>query len=58
MKAVTIEVDIVSRITERFSQLRDAEKKVAMLVIDDLAAASGYSITQMAEEAGAPSHHR
>lgn len=52
MKAVTIEVDIVSRITERFSQLRDAEKKVAMLVIDDLAAASGYSITQMAEEAG------
>ncbi|TDR75771.1 RpiR family transcriptional regulator [Photobacterium lutimaris] len=52
MKAVTIEVDIVSRITERFSQLREAEKKVAMLVIDDLAAASGYSITQMAEEAG------
>lgn len=52
VKAVTIEVDIVSRITERFSQLRDAEKKVAMLVIDDLAAASGYSITQMAEEAG------
>ncbi|MDV5169184.1 MurR/RpiR family transcriptional regulator [Photobacterium rosenbergii] len=49
---MTIEVDIVSRITERFSQLRDAEKKVAMLVIDDLAAASGYSITQMAEEAG------
>ncbi|PSU34189.1 MurR/RpiR family transcriptional regulator [Photobacterium lutimaris] len=49
---MTIEVDIVSRITERFSQLREAEKKVAMLVIDDLAAASGYSITQMAEEAG------
>lgn len=52
MKAVTIEVDIVSRITERFSQLREAEKKVAMLLSDDLAAASGYSITQMAEEAG------
>ncbi|MGR5062368.1 MurR/RpiR family transcriptional regulator [Photobacterium sp. DNB22_13_2] len=49
---MTIEVDIVSRITERFSQLREAEKKVAMLLIDDLAAASGYSITQMAEEAG------
>ncbi|MGF1739128.1 MurR/RpiR family transcriptional regulator [Photobacterium satsumensis] len=49
---MTIEVDIVSRITERFSQLREAEKKVAMLLSDDLAAASGYSITQMAEEAG------
>lgn len=49
---MTIEVDIVSRITERFSQLREAEKKVAMLVMDDLAAASGYSISQLAEEAG------
>ncbi|PSW17603.1 MurR/RpiR family transcriptional regulator [Photobacterium sanctipauli] len=49
---MTIEVDIVSRITERFSQLREAEKKVARLVIDDLAGASGASISQLAEEAG------
>jgi RpiR family transcriptional regulator, carbohydrate utilization regulator len=49
---VTIEVDIVSRITERFSQLRDAEKKVAKLVIDDLASAANASISQLADEAG------
>lgn len=52
MKAVTIEVDIVSRITECFPLLREAEKKVAKLVMDDLASAANASITQLADEAG------
>jgi len=49
---VTIEVDIVSRITECFPQLREAEKKVARLVVDDLSGAASASITELAEEAG------
>lgn len=49
---MTIEVDIVSRITECFPQLREAEKKVARLVVDDLSSAATASITELAEEAG------
>ncbi|MDO6704965.1 MurR/RpiR family transcriptional regulator [Photobacterium sp. 1_MG-2023] len=49
---MTIEVDIVSRITECFPQLREAEKKVARLVVDDLSNAATASITALAEEAG------
>ncbi|NAX48796.1 SIS domain-containing protein [Photobacterium halotolerans] len=49
---MTIEVDIVSRITECFPQLREAEKKVARLVMDDLSGAASASITELAEEAG------
>ncbi|QUJ66480.1 MurR/RpiR family transcriptional regulator [Photobacterium sp. GJ3] len=49
---MTIEVDIVSRITECFPQLREAEKKVARLVVDDLSNAATASITELAEEAG------
>ncbi|KKD00980.1 MULTISPECIES: MurR/RpiR family transcriptional regulator [Photobacterium] len=49
---MTIEVDIVSRITECFPQLREAEKKVARLVVDDLSGAASASITELAEEAG------
>ncbi|WP_027252578.1 MurR/RpiR family transcriptional regulator [Photobacterium halotolerans] len=49
---MTIEVDIVSRITECFPQLREAEKKVARLVMDDLSGAASASITELAQEAG------
>lgn len=49
---MTIEVDIVSKITECFPQLREAEKKVARLVVDDLEMSAKASITELAQEAG------
>ncbi|MDN2480920.1 MurR/RpiR family transcriptional regulator [Vibrio agarivorans] len=48
---MALETDIISQITERFSALRDAEKKVAKLIIDDIEAAANASITQLAENA-------
>ncbi|MGY0398572.1 MAG: MurR/RpiR family transcriptional regulator [Ostreibacterium sp.] len=48
---MTINIDIISRISERFSSLREAEKKVAKLIITDLEHAAGESITQLAEQA-------
>ncbi|KOO14888.1 transcriptional regulator [Vibrio xuii] len=48
---MSLEVDIISRITERFSALRDAEKKVAKLIMDDIENAANASITELAESA-------
>ncbi|MFM2587434.1 MurR/RpiR family transcriptional regulator [Vibrio sp. TBV020] len=48
---MSLEVDIISRITERFSALRDAEKKVAKLIMDDIETAANASITELAENA-------
>lgn len=48
---MSLEVDIISQITERFSALRDAEKKVAKLIMDDIQAAANASITELAENA-------
>lgn len=48
---MSLEVDIISRITERFSALRDAEKKVAKLIMDDIESAANASITELAESA-------
>jgi RpiR family carbohydrate utilization transcriptional regulator len=48
---LSLEVDIISRITERFSALRDAEKKVAKLIMDDIETAANASITELAESA-------
>jgi len=49
---MSIDIDIVSCISERFNALRDAEKKVAKLVMDDLDSCANASITQLAERAG------
>ncbi|MGF1754364.1 MurR/RpiR family transcriptional regulator [Vibrio makurazakiensis] len=49
---MTIDIDIISCISERFNALRDAEKKVAKLIMDDLANSANASITQLAEQAG------
>lgn len=49
---MSLEVDIISQITERFSALREAEKKVAKLVMDDIEAAANASITELANNAG------
>ncbi|WP_281544540.1 MurR/RpiR family transcriptional regulator [Grimontia sp. SpTr1] len=48
---MTMEVDILSQISQRFDALRDAEKKVAKCVMDNLAGAASASITELAEEA-------
>ncbi|MEZ8144330.1 MurR/RpiR family transcriptional regulator [Enterovibrio sp. FF113] len=48
---MTMEVDILSQISQRFDALRDAEKKVAKCVMDNLACAASSSITELAEEA-------
>lgn len=48
---MSLEVDIISQITERFPALRDAEKKVAKLIMDDIDFAANASITELAEGA-------
>jgi len=48
---MTIDIDIISCISERFNALRDAEKKVAKVIMDDLNMAANASITQLAEQA-------
>lgn len=48
---MSLEVDIISQITERFPALRDAEKKVAKLIMDDIDFAAKASITELAENA-------
>ncbi len=45
------ESDVVSVITESFGQLRDAEKKVAQLVLADLSFAANASISELSQAA-------
>jgi DNA-binding MurR/RpiR family transcriptional regulator len=47
----TLGFDIVARIAERAPELRSAERKVAALILDDLAGASRASIGALAEKA-------
>lgn len=48
---MTYELDIVARINEVFSHLSDAEKKVATVILEDLAFAAGASISEIAQKA-------
>ena len=48
---MSVDVDIISQITERFSVLRDAEKKVAQWIMDDIHGAANASITELAQGA-------
>ncbi|KJG30092.1 MurR/RpiR family transcriptional regulator [Photobacterium angustum] len=48
---MSVDVDIISQITERFSALRDAEKKVAQWIMDDIQGAANASITELAQGA-------
>lgn len=48
---MSLEIDIISQITERFGALREAEKKVAKLIMDDIQGAANASITELAESA-------
>ncbi len=51
-KPVSYEPDIVSRINALYSHLREAEQKVARLVLDDMAFVAQASIGEMAARAG------
>lgn len=46
------EPDIVTRINNLYGQLRDAEQKVARLVLEDMSFAAHASISEMAKKAG------
>ncbi len=46
------EPDIISRINALYSHLRDAEQKIARVVLDDMHFAAQASITELAERAG------
>lgn len=48
---LTYKIDVVSRITENFSQFRQAEQKVAQIILDDLLFAANASITELADKA-------
>ncbi|GLO63988.1 transcriptional regulator [Vibrio sp. MACH09] len=48
---MNVEIDIISRITEMYPKLREAEKSVAKVIVDDLTFASSASITELAEQA-------
>lgn len=49
---MSYELDIVSHITEHLAGLRDAEKKVAYLVVDDIEFAANASVSAIARRAG------
>ncbi len=48
---MSVDVDIISQITERYNALRDAEKKVAQWIMDDIQSAANASITELAQGA-------
>lgn len=49
---MTYEIDIVSRIHDAFIQLRDAEKRVAKAIIENITFCANASITEIAKKAG------
>ncbi len=49
---MTYRIDVVAKITERFSQLRKAEQKIAQTILDDLEFASHASISELSTKAG------
>lgn len=48
---MTYRIDIVTKITESFSQLRKAEQKIAQTILDDLDFASRSSISELSAKA-------
>lgn len=49
---MNLEIDILSRITERYPTLREAERKVAALVIEDIDFVTSANISTIAARAG------
>ncbi len=49
---MNLEIDILSRITERYPTLREAERKVAAMIIDDIDFVTSANISTIAARAG------
>lgn len=49
---MNIEIDIISRITERFIELSGTEKRIAQFILDDVAAVTALPIAEFARQAG------
>lgn len=49
---MSIEIDIISRITERFIELSGTEKRIAQFILDDVAAVTALPIAEFARQAG------
>ena len=43
-----VEIDIISRITERFIELSSAEKRIAQFILDDTQAVIALPIAELA----------
>jgi RpiR family carbohydrate utilization transcriptional regulator len=48
---MSIEIDIISRITERFIELSGTEKRIAQFILDDVAAVTALPIAEFARQA-------
>ncbi|CAI1098103.1 MurR/RpiR family transcriptional regulator [Serratia fonticola] len=48
---MSIEIDIISRITERFIELSGTEKRIAQFILDDVAAVTALPIAELARQA-------
>ncbi len=49
---MSIEIDIISRITERFIELSGTEKRIAQFILDDVAAVTALPIAEFARQVG------
>lgn len=49
---MTYEIDILSRISERFIEMSESEQRVAQLILDNVKAATEMSIAKLSESAG------
>lgn len=49
---MTFEIDILSRISERFVEMSESEQRVAQLILNDVKASTECNITQLAANAG------
>lgn len=49
---MSIEIDIISRITERFIELSGTEKRIAQFILDDIAAVTALPIAEFARQVG------
>lgn len=47
---MSIEIDIISRITERFIELSSTEKRIAQFILDDIAAVTTLPIAELARQ--------
>ena len=51
-KTMSYEIDVLSRISERFVEMSESEQRVAQVILDNVKAASEMSIARLSESAG------